>query len=321
MAPKAGAANEDAIGAVHHSRKVNTLLSPQTVDDSVDNRQGEASEPRRALCPTGCPENEQPRRLRSICRGLLQASRSRYRRYCVVIPIRSRFDAASQAAGMAARKGPICMRRNHGHRLMNLRKLRPGALLLSAFLCIGCAPVPVPLYVADASQGKAILSTCSINKGVPEGIEVALQGLQAQVKLVQAYSNGYLEVRLDVPPGMTVQLDDAAVTIDLGNRRPPLEVRYPNISLVDTPAVNSFNGSPALAKYMVPVRTPLVGGRMVIGRQVWNKHFWMAARLDTEGARDVSVTLPDLTINGLPVRFPALRFHRELFVVLAPFNC
>ncbi|MEJ8847764.1 hypothetical protein [Variovorax rhizosphaerae] len=204
---------------------------------------------------------------------------------------------------------------------MNLRKLRLGALLLPGILCIACAPIPVSLYVADAAQGKTIHSSCSINKSVPEGIEVDLQGLQAQVKLVQAFSNGYLEVRLDVPPGMTVQLDDATVTIVRGNGRPPLEARYPNISLVDTPGINSFSGSPALAKYMVPVRTPLVGGSTVIGRQVWNKHYWMAARLDTEGAPEVSVTLPDLTINGLPARFPALRFHRELFVVLAPFNC
>ena len=204
---------------------------------------------------------------------------------------------------------------------MNLRRLGLGALLVPGFLCIGCAPVPVSLYVADATQGKTIHSSCSINKSVPEGIEVDLRGLHAQVKLVQAFSNGYLEVRLDVPQGMTVQLDDATVTIVRGNGRSPMEARYPNISLVDAPGINSFSGSPALAKYMVPVRTPLIGGRSVIGRRVWNNHYWMAARLDTEGARDVSVTLPGLTINGSPARFPALRFHRELFVVLAPFNC
>ncbi|VTU46649.1 hypothetical protein SRS16P3_00361 (plasmid) [Variovorax sp. SRS16] len=204
---------------------------------------------------------------------------------------------------------------------MELRRLPLCSLLLPSFLCIGCAPIPVALYVADATQGKIIDYACSINKGVPEGIEVEMQGLHAQVKLVQAFSQGYLEVRLDVPPGMTVQLDDATATITRADGRPALSAQYPNISLVDSPGINSFSGSPALAKYMVPVRTPLVGGRMVIGRQAWDKHYWMAARFGMQEASDVSVTLPDFTINGTPAQFPVLRFHRELFVLLAPFNC
>jgi len=205
---------------------------------------------------------------------------------------------------------------------MNMRRLH---LLLAALptslLGTACAPVPMLLYVPDATQGKTVYSACAINKNVPDSLELDLQGLHAQIKLVQTYSRGYLEVRLDVPQGMTVQLNDGIVKVDREDGRPPLEARYPNISLVDTPSINSFSGSSALAKYMVPVRTSLVGARMVIGKQAWNKHYWMAARIDTEGARDVTVTLPGFTINGAPTSFPALRFNRDLYIVLAPFNC
>jgi len=204
---------------------------------------------------------------------------------------------------------------------MNARALRFAATLLTGIVCTACAPIPAPLYVADAGPGRIVYSTCAINKNVPDGIEIELQGLRAQVMLVQAHSRGYVEVRLDVPQGMTVQLDDDLVKVDLRDGRPPLEARYPNISLVDTPNVNSFSGSPALARYMLPARTPLIGGRMVIGNQAWDKHYWMAGRVDTDGAREVSITLPEMTINGTPARFPELRFHRELFVILAPFNC
>ena len=50
------------------------------------------------------------------------------------------------------------------------------------------------------------------------------------------------------------------VTLDRHDGRPPVEARYPNISLVDSPAVHSFDTPPALARYMVPVQTPMVGG-------------------------------------------------------------
>ena len=205
---------------------------------------------------------------------------------------------------------------------MNLQQSL-GVILVLIAVCGGsaCAPIPTTVYAADSAQGKLLFSTCAINKNVPGGIELELDGVLAQVKLDQAFSRGFVEVRLDVPPNRTVQLLGDVVAVDRHDGREPIEAHYPNISLVDAPSINSFNGSPALAQYMLPVQTPMVGGAMVIGRQVWPKHYWMAARVDTEGARAVTVTLPRMIINGTPARFPDLHFHRKFVIVLAPINC
>ena len=71
-----------------------------------------------------------------------------------------------------------------------------------------------------------------------------------------------------------------------------MEARYPNISLVDASGINSFSGSPALAKYMVPVRTPLIGGRSVIGRRVWDVQCKVRVVVGPVGAEDFYALLP-----------------------------
>jgi len=193
--------------------------------------------------------------------------------------------------------------------------------LLAAMATTACVPLVVPLYSADPAQGKVLFSDCAITKNTPDGIELQIDGVLAQVKLQQAVPRGFVEVRLDVPTNKTVQLQSDVVEIDLHDGRPPVEARYPNISLVDSPGVNSFDTPPALARYMVPVQTPMLGGASTMGGRVWLKHYWMAARVDTEGAPAVTLTLPGMIIDGTPARFPDLNFHRGLFVVVAPLNC
>ncbi len=117
---------------------------------------------------------------------------------------------------------------------------------------------------------------------MPDGIELQIGGVLAQVKLKQAVSHEFVEVRLDVPTNKTVQLRSAVVEIDLHDGRPPIEARYPNISLVDSPDMHSFDTPPALARYMAPVRTPMVGDTATTGNREWPKHYWMAARVDIE---------------------------------------
>ena len=143
----------------------------------------------------------------------------------------------------------------------------------------------------------------------------------ARVQLNQAASPGFVEIRLDVPTGKTARLQSDVVEIDLHDGRPPIEARIPNISLVDSPGMHSFDTPPALARYMMPVQTPMVGGAMTTGSREWPKHYWMAVRVDTGGADAVTVTLPDMLINGAPVQTPKLNFRRSIFAMLAPLNC
>jgi hypothetical protein len=193
--------------------------------------------------------------------------------------------------------------------------------LMAALAATACVPLVVPTYSASPAQGKALVSDCAINENVPDGIELQIDGVRAQVKLKQAVSRGFVEVRLDVPANKTVQLQSDVVAIDLHDGRPPIEARYPNISLVDSPGVHSFDTPAALARYMVPVQTPMPGGAVVIGNREWPKHYWMAARVDAKRADAVTITLPGMLINGVPFRFPALNFRRNVSAILAPFNC
>lgn len=204
----------------------------------------------------------------------------------------------------------------NGKRLFRIMSLQMAAMAITA-----CVPLAAPLYSANPAQGKVLFSNCTFNKNVPDGIELQIDGVVAQVKLEQAFSRRFVEVRFDVPANMEVQLQGDVVAIDLHNGRPPIEARYPNISLVDSPGVNSFDTPSALARYMVPVDTPMLGGAMTIANRDWPKHYWMAARVDTERAEAVTITLPGMLINGVAARFPELDFRRSLFAILVPLNC
>ncbi len=195
------------------------------------------------------------------------------------------------------------------------------SLLMATMATTACVPLVAPLYSANPAQGKVLFSACTVNGNVPDGIELQIDGVLARVKLEQSFSRRFVEVRLDVPANRTVQLQSDVVEIDLHDGRPPLETHYPNISLVDSPGMNSFDTPSALARYMVPVHTPMLGGTLAMGNQEWPKHYWMAARVDTERSEAVTITLPGMLINGVPARFPELDFRRSLFAILAPLNC
>lgn len=195
------------------------------------------------------------------------------------------------------------------------------SLLMPAMVNTACVPLVAPFYSADPAQGRVLFSECAINKNMPDGIELQIDGVLAQVKLKQAVSRGFVEVRLDVPTNKTVQLQSAVVEIDLHNGRPPVEARYPNISLVDSPDMHSFNTPPALVRYMMPVQTTMLGGATTIGNRAWPKHYWMAARVDIEHADAVTIKLPSMLINGVPVRPPELSFCRGFFALFVPLNC
>jgi hypothetical protein len=51
------------------------------------------------------------------------------------------------------------------------------------------------------------------------------------------------------------------------------------------------------------------------------RHYWIAAHVKSGHADRIWVKLPDLTVDGMPVAFPEIRFERRSRLVLAPLNC
>lgn len=110
------------------------------------------------------------------------------------------------------------------------------------------------------------------------------------------------------------------VKVDHRSGQPLERARFPDISLADRAVFSSYLPSPALEKYRVPVGTPLVGSDRVVTERHRGMHCWIAARADSD-ANDVRVTLPSLTVNGVPAALPELHFHRTLILAIAPLNC
>jgi hypothetical protein len=195
------------------------------------------------------------------------------------------------------------------------------AAVIATLACSACAVFPMHVYVADARDGELLHSSCALNTHVPDGIRVETAGVDALVSLHQFGRLKFVEVRLDIPPDRIVVLKSDTIRIDRRTAGGVIDARFPNISRVDSPAINSYAGAPAIQQYLLPVDAPLVGGAIRIGRVVSKKHYWLAARVDVGSVDTVWVTLPGMRIDGIDTRFPELRFERRLIVATAVFNC
>lgn len=195
------------------------------------------------------------------------------------------------------------------------------AACLMALAAAGCAVFPMHVYVADERDGRLLYSNCALNRHVPDGILVERRGVEALVSLRQGGSLKYVEVRLDIPPGRTVVLGGDTIRIDRGPSG-VLDARFPNVSRVDSPAINSYSSTPSLQQQQLPVETPLVGGTIRAGTSAASKkHYWLAAKVDVEAVDRLSIALPSMRIDGVDTRFPVLGFERRLIVATAVFNC
>ena len=76
-----------------------------------------------------------------------------------------------------------------------------------------------------------------------------------------------------------------------------------------------------MQKLVLPVDTPLHGGRIEAGRASSDRHYWVAApvRRDLDG--DMWISLPEVLINGMPVRFPEVKFTRRFALGRGLSNC
>lgn len=187
-------------------------------------------------------------------------------------------------------------------------------------LLTGCAPLPFHAYAPDARDGTVVYSTATFNRHIPVAVTVDLGGVTALVSLVRRDGREYLGVRFDIPPSQTLILADGRVSLELVDHQKTISATFSGVSLVDSPILNgTFSGSPT-APGLLPIDTPLVGERLSSGSLSWNKHFWLATPVETESAADILITLPRMSLNGVPTQLPPLRFHRQLFLGAAVIN-
>ena len=83
-------------------------------------------------------------------------------------------------------------------------------------------------------------STCALNSHVPSGLRFDLSGIDTLVYLGTHEGRGYIELRVDVPEGLTLQLERSLVKATTRGPDGVAGSDFPSVSLVDTPIVNAF---------------------------------------------------------------------------------
>jgi len=191
------------------------------------------------------------------------------------------------------------------------------AALVAAALNAGCVVLPTNVYVADADDGAPVYESCSLTPELPAGVKLEHSGLHAIVSIAHSQDVDLVRVQFDVPEGSTlvllehvikvVEKDGHAHQATIPHINPAAPARYPE--------------SPAIQKLVLPVDTPLRGARMHAGMMSFDKHYWVAAPIEGELDREISVSLPEFSLNGAPARFSEIRFTRQFAIGRGFFNC
>ena len=209
--------------------------------------------------------------------------------------------------------------KRYGH---HLRRVCCQSLTLFLIVAVaGCAPLPMQVYVPNAPGGNVLFSPCTLNTHLPIGISVSAAGVEAVVSLAKHGGREYVELRLEIPEGKTLALQESTIQLDTADPQSSRRIELPAVSLVDTPIVNINSAVPDIRQRQLPTMAPLVGGQVVAGRLSSGRYFWLATYVETASAKDVWLTLPRVTINGVLSSFPQLHFHRQPVIAIALFNC
>jgi len=177
------------------------------------------------------------------------------------------------------------------------------------------------VYVPNALGGKVLYSPCTFNTHLPIAISVSTAGVEAVVSLAKHGGREYVEVRLEIPEGKTLVLQENSIQLDTADPQSSGRIEFPVVSLVDTPIVNIYSALPDIRPRQLPTTAPLVGGQVAAGLLSSGRYFWLATFVETASAKDVWLTLPRVTVNGVPSSFPQLHFHRQPVMAIALFNC
>jgi hypothetical protein len=191
------------------------------------------------------------------------------------------------------------------------------AAIFMALLSTGCVVIPTYVYVADAGAGMPVYERCSLTPELPMGVNVQRLHLQAIVSLVYQQGN-FVKVQFDIPEGTTVILRESTIQIDVKDGTAP---RLGPITGINPVAPARYPETPMIQKFVWPVDAPMRGGRLQMGSNSSDKHYWIAAPFEDLSAEDAWVTLPELVVDGVSTKFEEIHFVRRFAIGLGTFNC
>jgi len=201
---------------------------------------------------------------------------------------------------------------------MTIRSFRSDCTaILMVILVTGCAVIPTHVYVADAGAGMPVYERCSLTPDLPMGVKVQRRHLQAIVSMVYQQGN-LVKVQFDIPEGTTAMLRESMVQIDVKDGSAP---RLGPIASINPVAPARYPETPMIQELVLPVDAPMRGGRLQMGSNSSDKHYWIAAPFEDLSADDVWITLPELAVDGVPTKFEPIHFVRRFAIGLGTFNC
>lgn len=189
--------------------------------------------------------------------------------------------------------------------------------ILATLSGAGCVAFPTQVHVPDASAGQPVYERCSLTPDLPFGVRLAALHLQAVVS-VEKQQGGLVRVQFDIPDGTTVGLRENTIRIDARDGTAPRRVPIAGINPV---APARYPETPIIQKLVLPIDTPMRGGRLQMDDRSSDRHYWIAAPLGEALEGDVWITLPELSIDGTKTRFAEIHFVRRLAIGLGRFNC
>ena len=167
-------------------------------------------------------------------------------------------------------------------------------------------------------RARWFIQRCSLTPDLPVAVKLERSGLHAIVSIARRQGMNQVHVRFDVPEGMTLVLHEHAIVLDTRHASGP---RRAMISHINPVAPAREPETPAIDKLVLPVDTPMRGGRMEAGHVSFDRHYWIAAPIERELEGDVWLTLPEVLVDGEPIRFPEVRFAPRFTVGTGFVNC
>jgi hypothetical protein len=178
------------------------------------------------------------------------------------------------------------------------------AAVVAAASIAGCVVLPTYVYVPDAVEGAPIYERCSLTPDLPVGVKLERSGLHAIVSVAHSQGVNQVQVQFDVPEGLTLVLREHAIAVDVRDGGAP---RWATIPYINPVAPARYPETPAIQKLVLPVDTPLRGGRIDAGNLSSDRHYW--------------ISLPEVSVNGVPAPFPEIKFTRRFTIGRGLFNC
>jgi len=192
------------------------------------------------------------------------------------------------------------------------------AALFAAASTAGCVVLPTQVYVAGAAEGMPVSESCSLTPDLPAGVKLERSGVHAIVSIARSEGVNLVRVQFDVPEGSTLVLREHAIGIDARDGGVP---RHATIPHINPAAPARYPETPVIQKLVLPVDTPLRGGRIHAGTLSSDRHYWIAAPVEGDLGREIWISLPELSVDGTPARFPEIKFTRNFTIGRGSFNC